>query len=101
MAKMSFSFCSSADPVSESNSTNDMFEKLKGSTPQWETLLKACQALRQEQDEQAKHVLHLDTHHHMCVVVYADKQDVALAQAERNLAAGEQKLRELKRDVPG
>jgi len=31
---------------------NTTREKLK-SVPQWETLLKACQALRQEQDEQA------------------------------------------------
>lgn len=60
-------------------------DKLKG-TPQWETLLKACQALRVEQDEQAKHASHLE------------KQEVALSQAERNLAGTEQKLRELKRD---
>eukprot|EP01065_Artemidia_motanka_P032809 TRINITY_DN39794_c0_g1_i1.p1 TRINITY_DN39794_c0_g1~~TRINITY_DN39794_c0_g1_i1.p1 ORF type:complete len:724 (+),score=317.56 TRINITY_DN39794_c0_g1_i1:74-2245(+) len=60
-------------------------EKLKG-IPQWETLLKACQGLRQEQDEQAKHAEH------------TEKQERHLASAERNLAAAEQTLRELKRD---
>eukprot|EP01062_Namystynia_karyoxenos_P058395 TRINITY_DN49946_c0_g1_i1.p1 TRINITY_DN49946_c0_g1~~TRINITY_DN49946_c0_g1_i1.p1 ORF type:complete len:715 (+),score=334.28 TRINITY_DN49946_c0_g1_i1:99-2243(+) len=61
-------------------------DKLKA-TPQWETLLKACQGLRQEQDERQKHAEHLE------------KQEQQLEKAERALAAAEQKQRELRRDI--
>eukprot|EP00756_Hemistasia_phaeocysticola_P040579 Hpha_TRINITY_DN16869_c3_g1::TRINITY_DN16869_c3_g1_i1::g.153951::m.153951/K19677/IFT81; intraflagellar transport protein 81 len=60
-------------------------DKLKN-VDQSETLLKACQGLRQELDEQAKHADHLD------------KQGNSLVAAERALAEAEQTLRELKRD---
>eukprot|EP01060_Flectonema_neradi_P011292 TRINITY_DN18392_c0_g1_i1.p1 TRINITY_DN18392_c0_g1~~TRINITY_DN18392_c0_g1_i1.p1 ORF type:complete len:688 (+),score=172.58 TRINITY_DN18392_c0_g1_i1:62-2125(+) len=61
-------------------------EKLKPN-PQWEALLKAAQVLRQAQEEQLRNAEHLDTQHE------------SLHKTEMRLAASQQTLKELKRDL--